>query len=89
MELPPNYQWEERESRSVPGHTLHRLRPALNNKFAIILYHRREGKWLYIMPFGETFREKVNTHKDWSEMPSSISSLEEAKAYVETLWRLA
>lgn len=88
MELPSNHHWEELDSGSLPGHKFHRLYPPHKGRYAVVAYYKREGKWLHYLPFGEGFGRKVNYRTDWVEMPEHITTLEEAKAYVETLWRL-
>lgn len=88
MELPSNHHWEELDSVSLPGNTLHRLYPNYGGSHAAVAYYKREGKWLHYLPFGEGFGRGVSSREGWVEMPEHITTLEEAKAYVETLWRL-
>lgn len=88
MELPSDYYWDTMDSCSLPGNTLHRLYPSYGGRHAVVVYYKRENKWLHHLPFGGGTGEGVWHRKDWVEMPEHIKTLEEAKAYVETLWRL-
>lgn len=88
MELPSNRCWKKVRSVSLPGTSLHRLYPSYCGRYAVVAYYKREGKWLHHLPFGGVFGGGVGSRKDWVEMPEHITTLEEAKAYVETLWRL-
>lgn len=89
MELPSNHYWEKVDSVSLPGTSLHRLCPSYSGRYAVVTYYKREGKWLHHLPFGGGMPEHgVCSRADWVEMPEHVTTLEEAKAYVETLWRL-
>lgn len=89
MELSSKHYWEKIDSVSLPGTSIYRLCPSHHGKYAVVAYYKRDGKWLHHLPFGEGMpKEGVRYREDWVEMPEHITTLEEAKTYVETLWRL-